>query len=109
MYNDHDDLQYLLHHKQAIPPQSSSGTVTGSGQDMLNTGAFLLAVIDIGAVTSGGTGTVTLESSTNDNTADAKSAADAYTAITGASATYSGTDANTKLFIKVNSRNERYV
>ena len=108
-YNDHDDLQYLIARAQGLPAQSVNGTVNATGVNLVETGAFVLAVINVGTVASGGTATVKLQSSKNNNTADASDAADAYADITGATVSLTGSDANSIVYIKCQTRAEKYV
>ena len=83
--NDNDDLKYKLLNKIGLTPQSiATTTVNATGVDMGNSGAYVLASVIVGTVSSGGTATVKLQSSRNDNTADAGAAADAYADISGA-------------------------
>lgn len=107
--NDHVDLRRNVRSGLSITPQSTSGTATGTGINFDQGGAEITAAFHIGTVTSGATGTLTLESSLNNNTGTAREAADAYAAIAGASATISGADAGTTVYITTNARAESYV
>ena len=112
--NDLVDLKNLVLRGQSIAPQSVSGTVNGSAIDCTTGGAEIVVVLNIGSVASGATGTVTIESSLNDNTADAYAAADAYAQINGsdeATSEYAitGSDANTVVIMKCILRNEKYI
>ena len=112
--NDLVDLKNLVLRGQSIAPQSVSGTVSGTGIDCTAGGAEIVVVLNIGTVASGATGTVTIESSLNDNTADAYAAADAYAQINGsdeATSEYAitGADANTVVVMKCILRNEKYI
>lgn len=112
--NDLVDLKNNVLDGLSIAPQSVSGTVSGTGIDLRQGGAEVVVEIVIGAVASGATGSVTLESSKNDNTADAYAAADAYTQIGGSSEATSkyditGADANTLVTMRCILRDEKYV
>lgn len=108
-FNDHDDLNYALLRAHGLPSQSVNGTVTGTGVNLGNGGAAVLACISVGSVASGGSGTIKLQSSRNDNTASADAAADAYADITDATVDIDGTDANTIVYIKTDLREEKFV
>lgn len=112
--NDLVDLKNHVLRGLSIAPQSVSGTVNGTGVNCATGGAEVVVVINVGTVASGATGTITLESSLNDNTADAYAAADAYSQVGGGSeststTTISGTDANTQIVLKCILRGEKYV
>lgn len=112
--NDLVDLKNNVLDGLSIAPQSVSGTVNGTGIDLRQGGAEVVVHLAIGAVASGATGTVTIESSKNDNTADAYAAADAYTQINGSSEATSeyaitGADANTLVTMRCIMRDEKYV
>jgi hypothetical protein len=108
--NDNDDLQHKLLNKIGLTPQSiATATVNATGVDMGNAGAYVLVSVIVGTVSSGGTATVKLQSSRNDNTADAGAAADAYADITGATVSITATDAGTLVQFKTNVRAEKYV
>lgn len=105
------DLKNSLKIARSISPQSvaAAATVNGTGVNCTQTGPEVLAVISVGAVASGGTAVVKLQSSLNDNTGTARDAADAYADITGATVNLSGTDANTLVYIQTFVRVEGYV
>ncbi len=112
--NDLVDLKNLVLRGQSIAPQSVSGTVNGTGIDCRTGGAEVVVLVNVGSVASGATGTITIESSLNDNTADAYAAADAYAQINGteeATSEYAltGSDANTLIVMRCILRNEKYV
>jgi len=112
--NDLVDLKNNVLDGLSIAPQSVSGTVNGTAIDLRQGGAEVVVELAIGAVASGATGTVTLESSKNNNTDDAYAAADAYTQIGGseeASSEYAitGADANTLVTMRCILRDEKYV
>ena len=108
--NDNDDLKYKLLNKIGLTPQSiATTTVNATGVDMGNSGAYVLASVIVGTVSSGGTATVKLQSSRNDNTADAGAAADAYADISGATVDITAADAGTLVQFKTNARAEKYV
>ena len=114
--NDLVDLKSSLFRGLSIAPQSvgAGSTVTGTAINCRQCGAEVVVEVAVGAVASGGTVTVTIESSLNDNTADAWAAADAYAQVGGGSETtstlsLSGTDANTVVVMKCILRNEKFV
>ena len=114
--NDLVDLKSSLFRGLSIAPQSVGigATVTGTGIDCRQCGAEIVVEVAVGAVGASGTVTVTIESSANNNTADASAAADAYTQVGGVSETtstlaLSGTDANTVVVMKCILRNEKYI
>lgn len=112
--NDFVDLKNNVLYGQSIAPQSVSGTVNGTGINCHTGGAEVVVVLNIGTVASGGTGTITIESSVNDNTASADAAADAYAQIGGGSETSStqaitGSNANSVIIMRCSLRNEKYV
>ncbi len=61
--NDLIDLKNLVLRGQSIAPQSVSGTVAGTGIDCRTGGAEIVVVLNVGAVASGATGTITIQSS----------------------------------------------
>ena len=63
----------------------------------------------LNTVASGGTATIKLQESYNDNTASTQFAADTYDDITDASVTVSGSDANSVIYIRTNKRQKKYV
>lgn len=104
------DLKNALKHGMSIAPQSCGvGATTGSAVNLTQTGPEILAVVSVGAVASGGTAIVKLQSSLNDNTGTARDAADAYADISGATVSISGADANTLVYIQTFVREEGYV
>ncbi len=112
--NDLVDLKNNLFRGLSIAPQSVSGTVTGTAIDCRHMGAEILVEVAVGAVASGATATVTIESSTNDNTADAYAGADAYARVGGNSEDTStqaltGSDANSVVIMRCILRSEKYV
>ena len=112
--NDLVDLKNNVLDGLSIAPQSVSGTVNGTAVDCRQAGAEIVVHLAIGAVASGATGTVTIESSKNDNTDDAYAAADAYAQINGSSEATSeyaitGSDANTLVVMKCIMRDEKYI
>ena len=112
--NDNIDLKNLVLRGLSVSPQSTAGTVNGTGVDLRTGGAEVVAIVSIGAVAAGGTGTITLESSLNNNTADASAAADAYAQVGGGSessstATWTVADADTNIVLRCNLRNEKFV
>jgi len=112
--NDHVDLKNNVLNGLSIAPQSVNGTKNGDAVDCRNGGAEVVVHLAIGAVASGATGTITIESSLNDNTADAFAGADAYSQIGGGSetsstTTISGSNANSLVVLRCNLRNEKYV
>lgn len=112
--NDLVDLKNLVLRGMSIAPQSVSGTVNGTALNCATGGAEVVVVLNVGTVASGATGTITIESSLNDNTEDAYADADAYAQIGGgsestSSTTISGSDANTQIVMKCILRNEKFV
>ena len=112
--NDLVDLKSSLFKGLSIAPQSVSGTVSGTAIDCRHAGAEIVVHLAVGTVASGATATVTIQSSANDNTADASAAADAYTQVGGGSETtstvaLSGSDANSLVVMKCILRNEKYI
>jgi len=106
--NDFVDLKNNVLAGRSISPQSVSGTVNGAGVNCATGGAEVVVSILVGTVASGATGTITIESSLNDNTGDAGAAADAYAQI-GDSTAISGSDANSLIRVRCSLRNEKYV
>ena len=107
--NDHIGLSSNVRTGLSVPPQSVNGTVNGTGINFDQGGAEVMAEFAIGTVGSGATGTLKLQSSLNDNTGTTREAADAYTDISGASTTISGSDANTLIKLTTNARAESFV
>lgn len=112
--NDLIDLKNHVLRGLSIAPQSVNGTVNGSAVNCVTGGAEVIVLLDIGTVGSGATGTVTIESSLNDNTEDGYANADAYTQINGsdeATSEYAitGSDANTQVVMRCILRGEKYV
>lgn len=112
--NDFVDLKNNVLYGQSVAPQSVNGTVNGTAIDCRTGGAEVVVVLNVGTVASGATGTITVESSLNDNTASPDAAADAYAQIGGGSETsstqaISGTNANTTIIMRCSLRAEKYV
>lgn len=106
--NDFVDLKNNVLYGQSIAPQSVNGTVEGTAIDCRTGGAEVVVVLNIGTVASGGTGTITVQSSLNDNTADAYAAADAYATL-GDTQALTGSDANSVIIWRTSLRAEKYV
>ena len=108
--NDKVDLKNHLKTPMGIPSQSITGaTVDGTGVNMQDTGSEIRCVINLGSVGSGAGGTVKLQESANNNTADEFAVADAYADITGASHTFVDTADNTVVTFTSNRRSEKFV
>lgn len=112
--NDLIDLKNHVLRGLSIAPQSVSGTVDGTAVNCVTGGAEVIVILNIGTVASGGTGTITIESSVNDNTADAYAAADAYSQIGGGSEStttqaITGSNANSQIVMRTILRGEKYV
>lgn len=106
--NDFVDLKNNVLYGHSISPQSVNGTVNGTGIDCRTGGAEVVVALAIGTVASGATGTITINTSLNDNTASADAAADAYAAI-GDSQAITGSNANTTIIMRCSLRAEKYV
>lgn len=106
--NDFVDLKNNVLFGQSIAPQSVNGTVNGTGIDCRNGGAEVVVVLNIGTVASGGTGTITVQSSLNNESGDAYAASDTYATL-GDTQAISGTDANSVIIWRTGLRNEKYV
>lgn len=112
--NDLIDLKNHVLRGLSIAPQSVSGTVNGTALNCAAGGAEVVVILNVGTVASGATGTITIESSVNDNTADAYATADAYSQIGGGSETtttqaITGSDANSQIVMRTILRGEKYV
>ena len=107
--NDHINLANTVLSGVSIAPISVTATTTGTGVDFRNGGSEVVAYVSLGVIASGSTWTLALEQSKNDNTADGEGAADAYTAISGATGAIADTDDGTIIKITTNARSERYV
>lgn len=107
--NDHVDLRRNVLSGLSITPQSVNGTVNGTGINLDQGGAEVTCKFHVGTVASGGTGTLKLQSSLNNNTGTVREAADPYADITGASVTISGSDAGTTVYVTTNARAETFV
>lgn len=112
--NDLVDLKNHVLRGLSIAPQSVNGTVNGSAVNCAAGGAEVVVILNVGTVTSGATGTITIESSLNDNTEDGYADADAYSQIGGGSETtttqaITGSDANTQIVMRTILRGEKYV
>lgn len=96
---------------QARNPAALTATAQSSGIDCRDAGPDVFVILNIGAVTgTSPTLDVKLQSSINDNTANAEAAADAYADITGAAfSQLTDSDANSIQTLQIHNRNERYV
>ncbi len=97
---------------QSVAPTRRSATVNGSGVDFSEGEGPVTAIFDIGNLSNSGglTLALTLEESINDNTLDAKAAADAYSALSdSAGVTATQADENSVLTVTSFARSERYV
>lgn len=95
---------------QGLASAARTSTATGTGISFADHEVGVWVDIDLGAVT-GTTPTcvVTLEQSSNDNTADATGAADAYTAVTGATISLTDADASGRTGFMCYNYNEKYL
>lgn len=96
----------------SIAPTRRSATATGSGVDFSEGEGPVNAIFQIGNLSNSGglTLALALQESSNDNTADASGAADAYAALSdsaGVSATQA--DENSVIVVTSFARAERYV
>lgn len=106
--NDFVDLKNNVLYGQSVAPQSVNGTVNGTAIDCRTGGAEVVVVLNVGTVASGATGTITVESSLNDNTASPDAAADAYATL-GDTQALTGSNANTVIIWRTVLRAEKYV
>lgn len=106
--NDFVDLKNNVLFGQSVAPQSVNGTVNGTGIDCRTGDAEVVVVLNVGTVASGATGTITVQSSLNDNTASADAAADAYATL-GDTQALTGSNANTVIIWRTGLRAEKYV
>lgn len=114
-----DHLELAAYLKSAIglaPASRAAATYNGTGVDWRDGTAEVLVEISVGAVASGASAVITLQESSNNNTADASGAADAYANIndgeptpTDLSKTITGADANTIVKWTVQRRSEKYI
>lgn len=113
----HEDLARSLKRGMTFPPASkAAGTHTGTALDWTDSLSDVLVEISVGAVASGASAVITLQESSNDNTADASGAADPYADInngesspTAYSKTITGADANTIVVLAVPRRSKKWL
>lgn len=104
------DLANKLTTVQGIASSAPTASTNGTGVSFADHEVGLSVVCNVGAVTgTTPTCTVALEQSSNDNTADASGAADAYSAITGASTALTDSDANSIVKFMCYNHNEKYI
>lgn len=104
------DLANKLTTVQGIAPAAKTASANGTGASFADHEVGVLMQCNIGAVTgTTPTCTVALEQSKNDNTADASGAADAYTAVSGASIALTDANANSISELMVYNYNEKYL
>ncbi len=114
---DHIDLAHTIKRGMSIPPASkAAGTHTGTALDWTDSPSEVLVEISVGAVASGASAVITLQESSNNNTADASGAADPYANIndgeaspTDLSTTINSTHANSIVTLRVQRRSKKWL
>jgi hypothetical protein len=104
------DLLNKLTTVQGLASAARTSTATGTGVSFADHEVGVYVQIDLGTVT-GTTPTcvVKLQQSSNDNTADASGAADAYTDVTGATISLTDADASGVTGFMCYNYNEKYL